>query len=135
MTTETKVEAAAWLVTSGDARVICMSEATADAQAFELRKGGYPANIEKLIPASAITALEGEVDRLRKSNELYSFAMNPAGIDELKRRADAAERRGAELERACKPIIEKSIAISKTTSSVFTSDLRRLLAALTKESP
>jgi hypothetical protein len=72
MTTETKVEAVAWLVTSGDARVICMSEATADAQAFELRKGGYPASVEKLIQASAITALEGE--------------------------RDAAERRVAELE-------------------------------------
>jgi hypothetical protein len=53
---------------------------------------------QRLYPQSALDALRGEVERLRKSNELYSFAMNTAGIDELKRRADAAERREAELE-------------------------------------
>lgn len=76
MTTETKVEAVAWLVTSGDARVICMSEATADAQAFELRKGGYPANVEKLIPASAITALEGEVAYYKENFQSCMAALN-----------------------------------------------------------
>ena len=48
--------------------------------------------------ASTVAELRAEVERLRKSNELYSFAMNTAGIDELKRRADAAERRVGELE-------------------------------------
>lgn len=48
--------------------------------------------------AATVAELRAEVERLRKSNELYSFAMNTAGIDELKRRADAAERRAGELE-------------------------------------
>lgn len=49
--------------------------------------------------AATVAELRAEVERLRKSNELYSFAMNTAGIDELKRRADAAERRVGELEK------------------------------------
>ena len=47
---------------------------------------------------SALDALRGEVAELREANQLYSFAMNTAGIDELKRRPDAAERRVGELE-------------------------------------
>ena len=53
---------------------------------------------EPLYSAATVAELRAEVERLRKSNELYSFAMNTAGIDELKRRADAAERRVGELE-------------------------------------
>ena len=51
----------------------------------------------KALSAATVAELRAEVERLRKSNELYSFAMNTAGIDELKRRADAAERRVVEL--------------------------------------
>ena len=56
---------------------------------------------EKIADAlkATVAELRAEVARLRKSNELYSFAMNTAGIDELKRRADAAERRVGELEK------------------------------------
>jgi hypothetical protein len=42
------LEQVAWLVKSGDAEVLCAAEGTAKAQAFELRKGGYPAHTEPL---------------------------------------------------------------------------------------
>ena len=51
-----------------------------------------------LYSAATVAELRAEVERLREANQLYSFAMNTAGIDELKRRADAAERRVGELE-------------------------------------
>lgn len=50
-----------------------------------------------LYDAATVAELRAEVERLREANQLYSFAMNTAGIDELKRRADAAERRVGEL--------------------------------------
>ena len=51
-----------------------------------------------LYSAATVAELRAEVDGLREANQIYSFAMNTAGIDELKRRADAAERRVGELE-------------------------------------
>lgn len=55
----------AWLVTSGDAKVICHAKATAQAQAFELCKGGYTVDIYPLVTASDYDALRSEVSRLR----------------------------------------------------------------------
>lgn len=54
------------------------------------------AALEAADHAAKVAELRAEVERLRKSNELYSFAMNTAGIDELKRRADAAAQGGGE---------------------------------------
>ena len=51
----------------------------------------------KALSAATVAELRAEVEMLREANQLYSFAMNTAGIDELKRRADAAERRVVEL--------------------------------------
>lgn len=51
----------------------------------------------KALSAATVAELRAEVERLREANQLYSFAMNTAGIDELKRRDDAAERRVGEL--------------------------------------
>lgn len=67
---------------------------------ISLYHGDYVAELkaEAAAYAATVAELRAEVERLRKSNELYSFAMNTAGIDELKRRADAAERRVGELE-------------------------------------
>lgn len=65
--------------------------------------GTYSELQDRTVPlysAATVAELRAEVERLRKSNELYSFAMNTAGIDELKRRADAAERRVGELRHA-----------------------------------
>lgn len=56
--------------------------------------------VEPLYSAATVAELRAEVERLREANQLYSFAMNTAGIDELKRRADAAERRVGELRHA-----------------------------------
>lgn len=81
-----------------------------------------------LYPQSALDALRGEVERSRRSNELYSFAMNTAGIDELKRRADAAERRVAQLEIVLEQAMEHPDFLPPGL-------LESIESALTKESP
>lgn len=43
-----EVEPVAWRVTSDDSTITCYAEATAQAQVFELRRGGYPATITPL---------------------------------------------------------------------------------------
>jgi hypothetical protein len=76
-----------------------------------------PANPEPLYSAATVAELRAEVERLRKSNELYSFAMNTAGIDELKRRADAAERRVAALQE-CAVRYLKWLRVSKPEAAL-----------------
>lgn len=63
--------------------------------AHEHERGGFVLYTDH---AATVAELRAEVERLQEANHLYSFAMNTAGIDELKRRADEAERRVAELE-------------------------------------
>lgn len=102
-----------------------------DAAAMALwRNHGYDTGGEPLYSAATVAELRAEVER--RKDALAAMSQFAKVAEE---RAEAAERRVGELERACKPIIEKSIAISKKTSSVFTSDLRRLLAALTGADP
>ena len=67
MTTETKVEAVAWLVlTNGLPLRYRRTRARAERVAASY---GNPTSIEPLYPASAITALEGEVAELREELE------------------------------------------------------------------
>ena len=81
--------------------------------------GGYEPRIgDEFYSAATVADLRAEVERLREANHLYSFAMNTAGIDELKRRADAAERRVGEL-------IEIIARVARCSYSVCTQiDLR-----------
>lgn len=90
-------------VTKGVVATVCLVPHLSDHLAgVEMQLfGSYEPRIgDEFYSAATVAELRAEVERLRKSNELYSFAMNTAGIDELKRRADAAERRVGELEAA-----------------------------------
>lgn len=134
------VEAVAWdyspehriAVTDGKGGVTMTLNGHDAPAGISLYHGDYVSELQ-----SALDALRGEVRELTADRDSWrdQASERVADWDKERQRADAAERRVAELKRVCKPIIEKSIAISKTTSSVFTSDLRRFLAALTKETP
>lgn len=89
-----KVRPVAWIVTNGGESC----EPWLEYEQSEVDALPAVCIAEPLYSAATVAELRAEVERLRKSNELYSFAMNTAGIDELKRRADAAERRVGELE-------------------------------------
>ena len=93
-----KVMPVAWIVTNGGESC----EPWLEYEQSEVDALPAVCIAEPLYSAATVAELRAEVERLRKSNELYSFAMNTAGIDELKRRADAAERRVGELEAAAK---------------------------------
>lgn len=90
-----KVMPVAWIVTNGGESC----EPWLEYEQSEVDALPAVCIAEPLYSAATVAELRAEVERLRKSNELYSFAMNTAGIDELKRRADAAERRVGELEK------------------------------------
>lgn len=118
------VEAVAWLVTNGGET--CEPWLVYERNEVEALPASCIA--DPLYPQSALDALRGEVERLRKSNELYSFAMNTAGIDELKRRADASDRRVAQLE----IVLEQAMAHPDFLPPGL---LEAIESALTKESP
>ena len=88
-----KVMPVAWIVTNGGESC----EPWLEYEQSEVDALPAACIAEPLYSAATVAELRAEVERLRKSNELYSFAMNTAGIDELKRRADAAELRVGEL--------------------------------------
>ena len=88
-----KVRPVAWIVTNGGESC----EPWLEYEQSEVDALPAVCIAEPLYSAATVAELRAEVERLRKSNELYSFAMNTAGIDELKRRADAAELRVGEL--------------------------------------
>lgn len=91
-----KVMPVAWIVTNGGESC----EPWLEYEQSEVDALPAVCIAEPLYSAATVAELRAEVERLREANQLYSFAMNTAGIDELKRRADAAERRVGELRRA-----------------------------------
>lgn len=88
-----KVRPVAWIVTNGGESC----EPWIEYEKSEVDALPAVCIAEPLYSAATVAELRAEVERLREANQLYSFAMNTAGIDELKRRADAAERRVGEL--------------------------------------
>lgn len=99
MTDTNDARAVAWLVTSGDAKVICYSYGTAEAQAFELRKGGYPARIEPLFPASVVEELWAKADEISDARDNWKALADEAiyvgcmiGLDCASALADLQER-------------------------------------------
>lgn len=90
-----KVMPVAWIVTNGGESC----EPWLEYEQSEVDALPAVCIAEPLYSAATVTELRAEVDGLREANQIYSFAMNTAGIDELKRRADAAERRVGELEK------------------------------------
>lgn len=90
-----KVMQVAWIVTNGGESC----EPWLEYEQSEVDALPSVCVAEPLYSAATVAELRAEVERLREANQLYSFAMNTAGIDELKRRADAAERRVGELEK------------------------------------
>lgn len=90
---DAKVMPVAWIVTNGGESC----EPWLEYEQSEVDALPAVCIVKPLYSAATVAELRAEVERLRKSNELYSFAMNTAGIDELKRRADGAERRVGEL--------------------------------------
>ena len=89
-----KVMPVAWIVTNGGESC----EPWLEYEQSEVDALPAVCIAEPLYSAATVAELRAEVEMLREANQLYSFAMNTAGIDELKRRADAAERRVGELE-------------------------------------
>lgn len=86
--------------------------------------------------AATVAELRAEVERLREANQLYSFAMNTAGIDELKRRADAAERRVVELEAAAFAARGRLNYLNSLTGEKIDADIiDKINAALTGADP
>lgn len=65
MTTETKVEAVAWIPRDRFERLIDGWSATCYSRAWKDADKAQVIDAVPLVPASAITALEGEVERLR----------------------------------------------------------------------
>jgi hypothetical protein len=125
-TTETKVEAVAWAIVA-DGYMVDYSDTTKQRCENVAREYGEGANIaiEPLYPASAITALEGEVAMLRDALHIETHKVITCGVAAshpdaslsrrmeysgkwdspqaqqvraLRDKADAAERRVAELE-------------------------------------
>ena len=88
-----KVMPVAWIVTNGGESC----EPWLEYEQSEVDALPAMCIAEPLYSAATVAELRAEVERLREANQIYSFAMNTAGIDELKRRADAAERRVAKL--------------------------------------
>ena len=103
-------------------------------------KGGEPQWVGNWVRyddhAATVAELRGEVERLREANQLYSFAMNTAGIDELKRRADAAERRVGELEAAAFAARGRLNYLNSLTGEKIDADIiDKINAALTGADP
>lgn len=131
-----KVMPVAWIVTNGGESC----EPWLEYEQSEVDALPAVCIAEPLYSAATVAELRGEVERLRKSNELYSFAMNTAGIDELKRRADAAERRVGELHGVLSDAVGSLYRMDITkldTGDKHKLDvlLDRLQTTLTKESP
>ena len=97
-----KVMPVAWIVTNGGESC----EPWLEYEQSEVDALPSVCVAEPLYSSATVAEMRAEVERLREANQIYSFAMNTAGIDELKRRADAAERRVGELEAALLPLAD-----------------------------
>ena len=123
-----KVMPVAWIVTNGGESC----EPWLEYEESEVDALPAVCIAEPLYSAATVAELRAEVDRLRKSNELYSFAMNTAGIDELKRRADAAERRVGELKSRIQSALANVVVpkMSESRAEYFKAGARAAIAAV-----